>query len=293
MGAIRAFNSELPSPLSSTTSSQLSSPLSFDFYPPRLTLQPLPVQLFFLIHLLRNNSNRLNVIPRVSHYCYKKCRGDKGKGNRRHLIYKLIFNFKLQASSPTQEGSRVLKAALSALSMLTDHKREALELGVEFLDLVPVPGLASAAKSVPWRAVGEVDMNLCGWKEAGGVVGEGLSEHLRELEEYARICLYSHPPQIIQASPGVPTKEHPPPPPKTIPKAGRDSVRDFWLGYQFSECAWDDLLRRCWAGDPRDHRPFAVIVQEPNALMKTTGLKVEEITLARARGGALSASYVP
>ncbi|KAF8993568.1 hypothetical protein BDQ17DRAFT_1181203, partial [Cyathus striatus] len=98
---------------------------------------------------------------------------------------------------------RVLKATISTLGTLKDLTREALELGVEFLDLVPVPGLAPAARLVldVWDAVQEVDMNRLASlrlaercadillsvrlevKEAGDVVGEELSGPLQRLEQ--------------------------------------------------------------------------------------------------------------
>ncbi|KAF8993552.1 hypothetical protein BDQ17DRAFT_1252756, partial [Cyathus striatus] len=90
---------------------------------------------------------------------------------------------------------------------------EALELGVDFLNLAPVPGLAPAAKIVLniWDAVENVDMNHLAClrltercadlllsvrmevRDAGDVVVEELRDPMRRLEEsYTQVLTFLH-----------------------------------------------------------------------------------------------------
>ncbi|KAF8975500.1 hypothetical protein BDQ17DRAFT_1441497 [Cyathus striatus] len=64
----------------------------------------------------------------------------------------------------------------------------------------------------------------------------------------------------------------------------QDNTRPTLPATRFNTPALQDLLRRCWARDPKDRPPFAIIVQELKALRKTTGLNVEEVASPRLPG---------
>jgi hypothetical protein len=67
------------------------------------------------------------------------------------LVFDFLFGVFVQ---------KVAQAVASALDIGTDIIHEALFLGVDFLQLAPVPGLAEAAKTLLniWDAVQQVDV---------------------------------------------------------------------------------------------------------------------------------------
>ncbi|KAF8147822.1 hypothetical protein B0H34DRAFT_738281 [Crassisporium funariophilum] len=98
---------------------------------------------------------------------------------------------------------KVAQAVSSALDTAADVAHEALYIGVEFLDLAPIPGLQSAAKMLLniWDASQQVDMNRLGCLrltqrcadilisvrqeiyDAGDTVGQELEAPITKLEE--------------------------------------------------------------------------------------------------------------
>ncbi|KAH9476525.1 putative serine/threonine-protein kinase [Psilocybe cubensis] len=108
-----------------------------------------------------------------------------------------------QAVAFEDTRKRVAQAAASVLDTAADITHEALYLGVEFLDFVPIPGLQAAANTLLniWDAAQDVDMNRLGClrltercadillsvreevHEAGDQIGTELKLPLAKLEE--------------------------------------------------------------------------------------------------------------
>ncbi|KAJ3531793.1 hypothetical protein NMY22_g8005 [Coprinellus aureogranulatus] len=106
---------------------------------------------------------------------------------------------------------RVALAVRSVLGNVADVSFELLSVGVEFLELAPVPGLAPAAKTLLaiWESVQQVDVNVYGClrltercadllisirqevREAGDHVGQELAAPIAKLEEtFAGVLLF-------------------------------------------------------------------------------------------------------
>ncbi|KAF8977571.1 hypothetical protein BDQ17DRAFT_1451565 [Cyathus striatus] len=196
---------------------------------------------------------------------------------------------------------RVLKATLSTPGTLTDLTREAFELRVEFLNLVPVPGLAPAASFFVvvalrnWLSIlPPHDIYLstiqcrpphsgvwflghgCGWFRMDRLASLSLAERCVNIPLSVR----------LEAKETGDANEE-----STRPLKG---LKNCWLGWQFgdalgtfrpvcvssllqlgsirllSETSFGGVGPR--ARDPKDRPPFAIIVQELKALRTITGL---------------------
>ncbi|KAF9523670.1 hypothetical protein CPB83DRAFT_862451 [Crepidotus variabilis] len=110
---------------------------------------------------------------------------------------------KEQADAFQSTREKVAQAAVSVLGTTTDIVHEVLTVGVEFLDLAPIPGLQTAAKTLLgiWDAAQAVDMNRLSClrltercadilisirleiHEAGDVVEQELEAPISKLEE--------------------------------------------------------------------------------------------------------------